>query len=274
MEQNKKEVLISLKNITKVYGHKKVLDNFNFEIYKGDRIAYLGGNGSGKTTTVEIMAKVKKPTSGEVYWHPNLKVGIQFQESKYPAGVTVQMLINFYLDSFGREGITQEYLDEMIQLFRLDKLQKKEVYQLSGGQQQRINIMLSLIHKPNFLILDELSTGLDIKIRREVRGYIIKYLDQNPDCSLILITHHVSEALRMCNKIVILDKGQIFENDTIENLEQKYGKIEPWIDRFFEEIYAKEKEEKETKNTENTQQKENFKTKLKRFFKKDKGENK
>ncbi|WP_051542170.1 ABC transporter ATP-binding protein [Mesomycoplasma molare] len=235
--------IISLKNIKKIYGNKVVLDNFNLDIYKGERIAFLGGNGSGKSTTVELIAKIKQPTSGEVWWSDDVKIGIQFQESKYPLGITTKMLIDFYLDSYGRENVDDKYIEKMINMFRLKELENKQIYELSGGQQQRINILLSLIHKPNFLILDELSTGLDIQIRREIRQYVLDYLDENPECSLILITHNVSEALKMCNKIIILNKGEIFINDKIDNLIQKHGDLNNFIDDFFKKIYFEKQSE-------------------------------
>ncbi|MGZ9414015.1 ABC transporter ATP-binding protein [Mycoplasma sp. 5370] len=248
--------IISLKNINKFYGHKKVLENFNFDIYQGERIALLGGNGSGKSTTVEIIARIKKPTSGEVWWDENLKLGIQFQESKYPHGITVKMLIDFYLDSYGREQVSPEYVEDLKKKFRLKELENKQIYTLSGGQQQRVNILLSLVHKPNFLILDELSTGLDIKIRREIRQYVMDYLAANVNCSLILITHNTSEALKMCNKIVILNKGKIFVNETIDNLLRTKGNIDTFVDEFFDTVYSEEDEK----------QKENEKTKNKSFL--------
>ncbi|MGY6172462.1 ABC transporter ATP-binding protein [Candidatus Mycoplasma pogonae] len=251
------EPIISLENVVKQYGKKTVLENFNLKIYKGDRIAYLGGNGSGKTTTVEIIAKIKKPTGGKVYHDPNLKIGIQLQDSVYPLGITARNLIKFYLQAFNYGSINDPEIQQKIKLFRLEKLLDKNISSLSGGQKQRINILLALVHEPNFLILDELSTGLDIKIRREIRKYIVEYLDQNPECSLILVTHNVSEALQMCNKIIFLEKGKIIVNDTIENIVKKEGTIQHYVDSIFDDIYS----------SNDVEEKPNLMQKIKKLFK-------
>lgn len=141
-------------------------------------------------------------------YSPGFKLGIQFQDSDYPMGVNVKALINFYVQRYsnGKQSVEEvekekANIDKLLKIFRLDKFLKKQLFQMSGGQKQRLNIMLALIHKPNFIILDELSTGLDIKIKTELRHYINNYLQENPDTSMILITHSMGEAEEMANKV-------------------------------------------------------------------------
>lgn len=232
-----KKPIIELINISKSYGKKEILQNLNLTIYENDRIAYLGGNGSGKSTTSEIIARVKKPTIGKIIYDPNLIIGIQFQESIYPHGITPKILINFYLDSYGQNKIKKEKIEDLLRVFRLKDLYNKNVSSLSGGQKQRLNILLALIHNPNFLILDELSTGLDIQIRREVRNYVYQYLEDNPKCGLLLVSHNLSEVSKMCNRIIFLDKGKIIVDKPLTEILKENNSLEEFVDKLFLNVY-------------------------------------
>lgn len=234
-----KKVIISLKNIVKNYKNKSVLDNISFDIYEGDRIALLGSNGSGKSTLSEIIAKVKEPSSGKIEYDPNIKLGIQFQESNYPYGITPEILVNFYMDRFSVKHLDQQKLDQMIDMFHLRGLMKKSISTMSGGQKQRLNIMLSIIHEPNFLILDELSTGLDIRIRHQMRHYVNDFLTTHPDCALLIVTHNTVEAETMCNRIIVLNQGKIWQDLPKSTIIEQYGSIDRYINHIFEnEIYG------------------------------------
>lgn len=233
-----KKVIISLKNIVKNYKDKQVLNNISFDIYEGDRIALLGSNGSGKSTLSEIIAKVKEPSSGSIEYDKSVKLGIQFQESNYPFGITPEILVNFYMDRFGMKNFDSTKLNQMIDTFHLRGLMKKSISTMSGGQKQRLNIMLSIIHEPNFLILDELSTGLDIRIRHQMRHYVNEFLKSNPDCALLIVTHNTVEAETMCNRIIVLNQGKIWQDLPKDTIIEKYGSIDRYINHIFEnEIY-------------------------------------
>ena len=233
------ENVIEIKNLVKNFGKKKVLKNISLTIKEGERVALIGGNGSGKTTLVEIIANIQKETSGEIIYSPNLKIGIQFQESEYPMGVTTNALINFYLEKFGSKN-TKEKLKDMVRIFRLDGLLKKQLFEMSGGQKQRINILLALIHNPNFIILDELSTGLDIKIRRELRNFIIKYLKDYPKTSLILVSHSMGEAEELCNRVVVLDWGIVKVDLSMKEVIKKHKSLGHFADEMFNNMYKEE----------------------------------
>ena len=112
---------------------------------------------------------------------------------------------------------------------------------MSGGQKQRVNIMLALIHHPNFIILDELSTGLDIKVRKELRLYINKYLENNPKTSLIIVTHSMEEAQDIANRVIILDWGVITYDLSMKKILQKYKSLDKFADKVFEEMYRNNK---------------------------------
>ena len=237
---NTNEFLINVRNINKYYQKKHILKDVSLQVKKGDRIAFIGGNGSGKSTTAEIIAGIRSADNGTIEYAKSAKIGIQFQESNYPFGVSVQILISFYLNHYNAQ-ITKERLNEMLEVFRLKNLLKKQLYEMSGGQKQRLNILLALIHSPNVLILDELSTGLDIKIRRELRDYIIDYLQKNKDVALILITHSMAEVEALTNRVVILDWGKITLDQSVEDVCKKYGSVSKMADHFFDKMYQKEK---------------------------------
>lgn len=232
--------IILLKNINKFYGKKQVLKNISFSIKQGDRIAFLGGNGSGKTTALEILARIREASSGSIEYDPNLIIGMQFQESDYPIGITVKALIDFNINRYGSK-ISKKKFDEMLKIFRLENLYKKQLYEMSGGQKQRVNIMLALIHNPNFIILDELSTGLDIKVRKELRLYINKYLTNNPKTSLIIVTHSMEEAQDIANRVIILDWGVITYDLSMKKILKKYKSLDKFADKVFEEMYRNNK---------------------------------
>ncbi len=232
----KNNIIVSLENINKFYDKKHVLKDLSFDIKKGDRIAFIGGNGSGKSTTVEIIAKVKEQSSGTIKYDKKIVIGIQFQESNYPIGITVNALVKFYLNRYDTK-LTKDEISKMVNIFRLEDLLKKQIIDLSGGQKQRLNILLALIHQPNFLILDELSTGLDIKVRRELRDFIKEYLKKNKDCALILVTHSMSEAEELANRVIVLDWGKITHDLSLTAIKKKHKSLSKFADSVFDKMY-------------------------------------
>lgn len=232
----KDNLMVSVKNINKSYKDKHVLHDINLDIKKGERVSIIGGNGSGKSTLVEIISKNRKANSGEVKYSKNSIVGIQFQESVYPDGITVNSLINFYFNRYKIE-MDQKAIEKLLDQFRLLEFRKKQVKQMSGGQQQRLNILLALIHKPNILILDELSTGLDIKVRSEVTKIIKDYLHKSKDVTLILVTHSMHEAETLTDRIVVLDWGKITHDLPVKEIVKKHGSVDKFATKLFEQMY-------------------------------------
>ncbi|QBQ07480.1 ABC transporter ATP-binding protein/permease [Spiroplasma gladiatoris] len=144
-ELDKTIPLIKLTNVTKKYKNKVALKNINFEINYGDRIGIIGANGGGKPTLSEILGNIRKPTNGKIFRQDNIIIGLQFQESKYPAGITVFDMIKYYLETFDIE-MSESELDKILNIYQISAFKNKFLANLSGGQQQRVNILLSLIH--------------------------------------------------------------------------------------------------------------------------------
>ena len=236
-ELNHDEKLIEINNLVKKFGHKEkckvVLNGVNLTVSKGKNLALLGGNGAGKTTLVETIAGLYKPDGGSIkYLYKYNKtfqerLGIQFQDSFYPSAITVKEVIDFMIGLYGSK-ISHDELIAMLNIFGINEYYKKRVSKLSGGQQQRLNALLAIIHKPTVLFLDELSTGLDITIRTNIKRFIKHYAIEN-GITLILVSHDTDEIAYLADEIAVLKKGKIVYFDTKENIIKEYENIEKFL---------------------------------------------
>lgn len=223
--------LIELKNVSKRYGHQLALDNVNLTINAGDRIGIIGANGSGKSTMSEIIGNIRKPTQGEVIKQKGLVIGLQFQESKYPIGISVMDMIKYYLKTFNIP-ITKKELQKLLDTYQISGFENKFIEGLSGGQQQRLNILLSMIHNPDLVILDEVSTGLDIEVRSEIFQFLkANIIDKNK--AMILVTHTMSEIEDFCQKFIYVHNGKIVESGLVADLVKKYGSVHNYAWKKF-----------------------------------------
>ncbi|AUB31401.1 ABC transporter ATP-binding protein/permease [Spiroplasma floricola] len=232
--------LVEIINVSKVYKNKKALDDVSLIINPGDRIGVIGPNGGGKSTLSEIIGGIRKPTTGKVTRQENMTLGLQFQESKYPIGITVLDMIKYYLETFNIP-MTEENLNEILKKFQIDSFKKKFLEGLSGGQQQRVNILLSLIHNPDLVIFDEISTGLDIEVRSEIFD-AIKENVINKNKAMILVTHMMSEIEELCEKYIYIHNGVIKERGLVKDLVAKYGSVHNFTWKKFKEEKAHDME--------------------------------
>ncbi len=216
-----KEYALRLKNVKRSFGlNKKVLKGVTFDIKKGERLALIGKNGSGKSTLINIISQQLKMSEGEIrYGYATSRVeslelmGIQFQTLNYPEGFIVKDVIHFFNVSVEKSiRMSKSELSDMIAMFGIDKYLNQSIDRLSGGQQQRVNILLALIKKPKLLILDEISTGLDVESSEVIKGYIEQYLQKYPDTALLLVSHSDEEIRELTERVVVLEAGKIVEN--------------------------------------------------------------
>ena len=236
--------VIEIKNLTKKFGNFYALNDVSINIKKGSRVGIIGANGAGKTTLVEIISGINKPTSGTVgYLHffknsPQERIGIQFQSSNYPSGLTVKHIIKFAAELHGIK-LTKKKTIELLNNFRMKDIYNKNAKSLSGGQRQKLNILISLIHNPSLIILDEISTGLDVNSRKEILNYIDEHLRKN-DISAIIISHHIAEIEKLCTNLVILSKGKVIEQETLKDFKKKHSNIEKYLDKIIDGEYKEE----------------------------------
>ena len=225
----KNHPLLDVQNITMKFGHITALKDVSFKIMPGERIGLIGGNGAGKTTVTEIIAGINKPTSGTLTYGfdfnvtPKEGIGMQFQQSTYPSGLTVKDIIKFAIN-LRKLTIAPSELLNLLRIFQMEEFYTWKVRSLSGGQRQKLNILLSILHNPRLVILDELSTGLDISAREEIINFTDKLLSDRK-MSAIVISHHMGEIESLCSKVVVLDRGTVVEVMEIKDIVKKYGSL-------------------------------------------------
>lgn len=220
-------ILLRLKNIKKNYGAFTVLKGINLDIYKGEIITLLGVNGAGKTTLSSILATLHPATHGDVEYNGEsiykdvpsfrFKLGYCPQKPNLNPNLTLYHNLLFAGRFYGlSDEQTKTRIDELAKQFELTKYLDQKASVLSGGYQQRFMIARSLIHKPEFVILDEPTVGLDPHIRRNLWD-LIKNLKKD-GITVLLTTHYLDEAEKLSDRVCILDQGQIKLIDTPDKL--------------------------------------------------------
>lgn len=211
--------VISVNNLCKSYDGVEVIKNISLNVKKGEVFGLLGANGAGKSTTIECILGTKNFDSGEVsIWGMKpqkerkklfQKVGVQFQESNYQDRIKVKELCE------NTEVLYKNPLNYMklLEQFNLQDKAENFVSDLSGGERQRLFIILSLIPNPEVVFLDELTTGLDVKARRDVWKSLLKLKKQG--LTIFLTSHFMDEVEALCDKICILKSGNIIFEGTV-----------------------------------------------------------
>lgn len=243
--------LIELKNVSKKYNNRWALQDINLKINPGDRIGVIGANGSGKSTMSEIIGGIRKQTKGSVIKQKNLVIGLQFQESKYPIGISVMDMIKYYLKTFNIP-MTSAMLQELLKTYQIIGFENKFIEGLSGGQQQRLNILLSVIHDPDLVILDEVSTGLDIEVRAEIFNFLKQNIIEK-NKTMILVTHMMSEVEEFCQKFLYIHNGKIIEAGLVKDIVKKYGSVHQYAWKQFafnKHLDAEKKAQEDLKKSE------------------------
>lgn len=224
---------VSVKNLCKKYKDHLAVDNISFEVKEGELFAFLGENGAGKSTTINILCTILEKTSGEVELLGNKlgkddskirdSIGIVFQNSVLDGKLTVKenLLSRGSYYGFSKKEV-MERINELWDAFMLGEIWKQRYETLSGGQRRRVDIVRALINKPKILFLDEPTTGLDPMSRKIVWDYI-DYLKKEKNLTIFLTTHYMEET-KDADHVVILDKGKIIAEGTPVTLKSKYAK--------------------------------------------------
>lgn len=217
-----KNTAVEAQHLRKYYGEARAVDDVSLTVDRGEIFGILGPNGAGKTTTVEMIAGLRTPDSGRVRVHGldpladreriTRLVGIQLQESrlqpKITAGEALRLWSAFYDDP--------EPWPELAERLGLADLLDQQFRTLSGGQQQRLSIALALVGRPRVAILDELTTGLDPQARREVWDLVRHVRERG--VTVLLVTHAMEEAQGLCDRVALINDGQVKVVDTPDGL--------------------------------------------------------
>lgn len=218
------ENLISARSVIKSFGNVKAVRGVDFNLAKGEFVALLGPNGAGKTTFVEMIEGIRHPDKGEILIkNKKLKdnkeelygiMGISFQETRLFEKITTVEILRMFASFYNAR---EEKVEEIIHNIGLEEKRKAFTKNLSGGQKQRLALGIALLNNPEILILDEPTTGLDPTARREIWDILLN-LKKDKSTSLILTTHYMEEASFLCDRIVIMDHGQIISEGSLKQL--------------------------------------------------------
>ena len=217
-------MVLSINNLTKFYDRKKVLDSLYLELNQGEIYGLLGANGAGKTTTINIICGLLNYDSGSILINGDkishktkYLLGIATQENLLYSQLSCIENLAFFGKIYGLKGTKlKSSIYHSLESVKLLDYKDETVTNLSGGMQRRLNIALALIHSPQLLILDEPTTGLDIEIRYDIWQLILRLKQQG--ITILLTTHLLDEAEKLCDRIGIMKKGTIIQEGSLSEL--------------------------------------------------------
>jgi ABC-2 type transport system ATP-binding protein len=219
---------IEVSHLKKVYGDLIAVNDISFSVKKGEIFAFLGPNGAGKTTTVEMIESIRQPTAGSIkllgkdvktqFSVVKERIGILPQEFHSFERLTVRETLIYFSNLFKKKA----NVDEIINSLDLESHKNMLYKNLSGGLKQRVGVAISLVNDPEVIFLDEPTTGLDPRARREVWGVIAGLRKKGK--TVFLTTHYMEEAEFLADHIAVIFKGKIIAEGTLEDLIRHYGK--------------------------------------------------
>lgn len=223
-------MVIEVKNLSVKYREKNVVKNVSFTVNEGEIFGMIGANGAGKTTTIECIEGLRNNYSGEIRVlgiNPmkgrkelHKLIGVQLQETSYQDRLKVKEICKLFASFYD----TKESIDDLAKEFNLYEKLDSYVGKLSGGQRQKLSIILALISKPKIVFLDELTTGLDPKSRRDMWETVLRL--KKKGITVYLTTHFMEEAEYLCDRVAIMKQGQIVALDSVENLKNNHGLLD------------------------------------------------
>jgi ABC-2 type transport system ATP-binding protein len=233
--------IVQVEHLRKVYASTVAVDDVSFEVYQGEIFGMVGPNGAGKTTTVECIEGLRQPDGGHIRvlgldphhdgYALRARIGIQLQESVLQDRMKVWEALDLFASFYPRSVDWEPLLEQL----GLAEKRNTPFAKLSGGQKQRLFIALALVHDPEIVFLDELTTGLDPQARRAMWDLVRQIRGRGK--TVFLTTHFMEEAERLCDRVAIMDRGRIIALDTPENLIRMLGvenRVVFTVDEAFE----------------------------------------
>ncbi|MBL4936387.1 ATP-binding cassette domain-containing protein [Clostridium sp. YIM B02515] len=224
--------MVNIINLTKSFKTIKAVDSISFKVNKGEIVGLLGENGAGKTTTLRMLATMLKPTGGtasvnnyDIIKDPGRvrgEIGILFGgEVGLYDRLTARENIKYFAELNGMsKSETEQSIDYLIEMLDMKEYIDRRVGKFSRGMKQKVAIARSIVHRPTVMLFDEPTAGLDVTASRIVQDFILKCKEDNK--AIVFSSHSMNEVERLCDRIVIIHKGKILEEGTVDNIKIKY----------------------------------------------------
>lgn len=235
--------MLELKNVSKKFKDTLAVDNISFTVSPGEIVGLLGENGAGKTTTLRMISTMLKITNGQVLVN-SIDAKEEPEKVRKEVGILFGGDVGLYERLSGRENIkyfadlykmsksdSTKRIDELVQSFDMMDYIDKPVGKYSRGMKQKISIARSIIHTPSVMLFDEPTTGLDVSASRVVQDFILKCKEENK--TILFSSHSMKEVEKLCDRVVIINKGKLLENCSISELKIKYNNDD------LEEVFLK-----------------------------------
>ena len=223
-----KEIVLKCENLYKKIGKKDILKGISLEVKKGEIVGFIGPNGAGKTTTIKLILGLQKITKGNAYIN-GYSITEDFVKAIENVGAIVESPdLYMYLSGYDNlklaqncdKNITNDRIEEVVEIVGLENRIHDKVSKYSLGMKQRLGIAQAILHKPNLLILDEPTNGLDPEGIIEIRN-LLKHLSHNENIGILISSHNLSELENICDKVYITKNGEIIEETNIDSLKKE-----------------------------------------------------
>jgi ABC-2 type transport system ATP-binding protein len=241
--------MIRTENLTRKFGNLTAVDNLNLEIEKGEVFGFLGPNGAGKTTTIRMLSCLISPTKGtatiagyNIQKDPlkvRQSVGILTENPSLYERLTAYENMDFFAQAYGitDQAERQKKIQELLDFFHLWERRNDKVAGFSKGMKQKLAIVRAIVHRPPVLFLDEPTAGLDPESAKEIRDMMAE-LSQREKCTILLSTHHLEDAEKLCRRVLIMNKGKCLLIGTPDELRSKISE-KPIIEVYLKQVTPK-----------------------------------